>query len=224
MDLWDSSGNCASKADGTDSLFLSPKQDAWKLAVKFYGTEHAASASNVVMKLAGVKVPKRGEFLALDQEWNVAGVALHPVALAGPGRVLYANGAVLSTSVLVPSFFGNYDPIDFTNFNGARAVTLASMMPQLAIRTGKLADDQRITIRAVDQQGREYYAESMMFGGPAQWPQTNIAHYLELNQAFVPNLVQFTLNLPPDATNVDLYFCVHHAHIEQFIFKPPTNQ
>ena len=224
MDLWDSSGNCASKFFGTDSLFLSPHEEAWKLVVKFYGTEHAVSASNTVVKLAGVKVPKRGEFIALDQDLNLAGVTVHPVALAGPGRILYANGTVKGASVVVSSFLGNYNPIDFTNVNGARAVALESMMPQLALRTGNLADDQRLTIRAVDGQGREYYAEDLALGGPAQLPQTNTPHYLELNQEFTLNLKQFTLNLPPEATNVDLYFCIHLAHTEDFIFKPPTNQ
>ena len=224
MELWDSSGNCISKSDGSDSLYLSPREDAWKLLVKYYGSEHTSLASNTVAKIAGVKVPKPGEFVSLDHDWNLAGVAMHPVALAGPGRVSYSKGTVIGAAPLLKNFFGIIDPFDFTNINGASVFTLSSAMPQLSFRMARLADDQRLSVRAVDEQGREYYAESMVYGGPAQWPQTNSVHYLEMQTVFVPDAAQFTLNLPADATNVDLYFCIHNAHPEEFIFKPPTNQ
>ena len=226
IELWDSTGNCVTQAPGNqDLLFLSPREPAWKLVVNFFGSEHAASASNAVTKMAAVPVPGPGEFMMLDRDLDVGGSIVHPISVGGPGQITYSNNLPVSASRLNDSL--RYNTVSYTNTGfGQQLMLLNSSTVQLAFRLGgTLREDQRLTVRAVDGQGREFYGQDWMYGGGGTSAQAGGIHYLNSNR--MPRglaLVSLSLPLPSDVTNVDLYFSIHNAHPEQFIFKPPTNQ
>ena len=226
IELWDSTGNCVSQTPGNENwLFLSPREPAWKLVVKFFGSEHAASASNAVTKLAAVPVPAPGEFMMLDRDLDVGGSIVHPVSVGGAGQIVYSNNLPIGASRLNDSL--RYNSVQYTNAAfGGQLMTLNSSTPELAFRLGStLNENQRLTVRAVDGQGREYYGQDWMYGGGGTSAQAKGMHYLDPNR--LPRgmaLVSLSLPLPPDVTNVDLYFCIHNSLTEEFIFKPPTNQ
>jgi hypothetical protein len=77
-----------------------------------------------------------------------------------------------------------------------------------------------LTVRAVDGDGRSYYAEAWKTGrGGAV--ETNVVHYLD--QRRWADLQVLIVRLPPDVKTVDLSFCIHNPKTEEFVVKPPRN-
>jgi hypothetical protein len=213
LELRDGSGNIAPKLWGDHkSVFLSPLEPAWKLTVKFFGSEQESSASNTVWVMRDIQVPGAAAYTALTNEQEVDGVQVKPVALAGPGEAVYRGDELTKISKHKPGS-GNE-----MNFSGNLQETADSATPYIAVHLGDMKDDQRLTIRAVAPGGAEYYAEPWRYG-------TNTAHtngitYLEKGQ--VPyKLSYFLLDLPPEVKTVDLYFCLHRARTVEYVFKPP---
>jgi len=89
-----------------------------------------------------------------------------------------------------------------------------------------LDGNHRLTVRAVDDQGREFYGHNFR-PKPSQAmsaSKRDNADYLDNSEpgdfSFGQTFVAF--DLPPDAKTVDLYFCVHKCQIVEFTFKPPA--
>jgi len=188
FDLSDGSGNRALKNyDGfNDSLYLSPAEKEWRLAVKLYGGEHSGFASNMVAKIKGIQVPGPEQSVALDGNFDL-GVNVQPLEFIG--------------------------------------LPVARQSLQVALSDGPAWHDRALTIRAVDKQGREFYAARTSPGLPAPSMETNGIRYVKLrDNSIMPRRTStetFLLNLPKDAQTVDLYFCVHTARTEEFVFRPP---
>jgi hypothetical protein len=218
MDLTDSSGNFAPKQWGNHmSVFLSPREPAWKLSVKFFNSEQSAAASNTVWVIHGVKVPGLAEHVPLDGNEDLDGVTVKPVVLAGAGRVVYDHGAF---SEISPHKFGSGNSFGFTNM---ASEVINAETPQIALNLGDLQPDQRMTIRAVAPDNREFYAQPWENGMPylsGAWTNSNRISYLEKGP-FSLRLSYYLFYLPADVKTVDLYFCVHRARTADFIFKPP---
>ena len=244
MDLSDSSGNFAPKQWGDSmSVFLSPREPAWKLAVKFFGSEQESSASNTVWVVRGVQVPGAAAYTAFTNEQDLDGVQLKPVALAGSGEAVYHDDELTQ---ITGSNSATGNSIRFgTSFNrgysyGGTEEIVDTVTPYLALRLGDMADDQRLTIRAVASGTNEYYAEAWRYGTakPAgNWlakavagifPPNGGSHagsahtitYLKKNQEPF-HLSYLLLDLPPEVKTVDLYFCIHRARTVEYVFKPP---
>ena len=235
MDLRDSSGNIAPKQWGNNmSLFLSPREPAWKLAVKFFGSEQESSASNAVWVIRGVKVPGPAEYTALGEEQELEGASVRPVALAGPGAATYDGDQLTKIS---EHESGDNNTI---NFGNRSQETVDCATSYIAVRLGEMGDDERLTIRAVASGNDEYYAEVWRYGSakPARnWIAKAVAgifppngggdarqahpiSYLRKNQEPF-HLSYFLLDLPPEVKTVDLYFCMHRARTVEYVFKPP---
>ena len=235
MDLSDSSGNFAPKQWGNNMcLFLSPREPAWKLAVKFFGNEQESSASNEVWVIRGVKVPGPAEYTALGGEQELNGIQVKPIALAGAGQATYDGDQLTKIS---GHESGDNNTIRFDNQSQE---TVDCATSYLALRLGEMADDRRLTIRAVAPGEDEYYAEAWRYGTakpagnwitkavagifpPNGGSDARPAHtitYLKKNQEPY-HLSYFLLDLPSEVKTVDLYFCVHRARTVEYVFKPP---
>ena len=219
-EMTDSSGNFAPKQWGNDmSVFLSPREPAWKLTVKFFGSEQSTAASNTVWVIHGVKVPGLAEHVPLDGRQELDGVKVKPVVLAGAGRVVYDKKAFLEIS---PHKFGSGNSFSFTN---AGSEVIDAETQQIAVDLDNLQPDQRLTIRAVASDNREFYAQQWVNGMSylnGAWTNSNHISYLE-EKPFSLRLSYYLFYLPADVKTVDLYFCVHRARTVDFIFKPPPH-
>jgi hypothetical protein len=84
-----------------------------------------------------------------------------------------------------------------------------------------LSDDQRLTVRAVDDQGREFYGHKVNYwnydpeSGPGSPPVPYIEPWQDSEGGFV------ILDLPADAKTVDLTLCIHTCRTAEFVFQPP---
>ncbi len=225
MELYDSSGNFASKMD-PKALFLCPWEAAWKLRVKFFASEESPSASNILWTARGVKIPALGEFIPLDAAESLEGVHVKALALAGPGTVTYSNYIPIKATSDVPSRDGLY-PIHnssiMNGMNGATIETISFKTHHIAMFISTLTQDQRLTIRATDDQGRQFYAQDWQqrFGDNGSKKSGDI-HYLESGFSFGRGPAFFKLDLPADSKTVDITFCIHNSSTAEFIFKPPT--
>jgi hypothetical protein len=222
MELRDNSGNIAPRQwNNHTSVFLSPRESAWKLSVKFFGSEQESAASNTVWVMRDVQVPGAVAYTALTNEQYLDGVQLKPVALAGPGEAAYRYDRI---EKITASNFVTGNAIRFgTTFSrgytyGGQEEIVDTVTPCIALRLGDLADDQRLTIRAVAPGGMEYYAEPWSYG--TNTPHTNGIAYLEKGTPPY-QLNYFLLDLPAEVKTVDLCFCIHRARIVDYVFKPP---
>ncbi len=216
MELYDCSGNVASRY--TQSRFLCPLEKAWKLDVKFCGSEQSPSASNAVWTIRGVKVPGQDEFASLETASGkgsdtLGGIKFKAIALAGPGEIHYSHNSPVEAIPGADTKEYN-DPIMFST--GGDSFKVRSNRRYIAFQAGMVAEDQRLTVRAVDDQGRQYYGYDSRNATPPEPP--NNINYISHRFSGQEFLV---LDLTQDAKTVDLTFCVHNARTAEFIFKPP---
>lgn len=219
MELYDSSGNFASKLNDRESPFLCPHEPAWKLRVKFFGSDESRSASNVAWTVRAIKVSGLGEFIPLDAAESLEGVRVKALALAGPGSVTYSNDLPIKATSELPSQDGLY-PIT----SQSRSIkTVSFKTHHIAMSISALTQDQRLTIRATDDQGRQFYAQDWQqrYGNTGLKKRGEI-QYLESNYYFGRGPTFFKLDLPADSKTVDLTFCIHNSSTAEFIFKPRT--
>jgi hypothetical protein len=220
---WDSSGNYATKRFDATKRYavpssLDPGAKAWKFVISFYGTEHARLASNNVAVFTNIAVPQPGELLHVDRSLSVPGMGFQLLALCGPGEVSYLNktpiGVAKSTD-LTPGYNRDFNPAQAGEINER----VRSTGLQLAVRIwNATTDDARLTIRAVDDRGREFYAGYGLVSPSSKLPNSKEVNYLQAGSQFP---IDYSLELAPDSKTIDLYFCLHHPRIEEFIVPPP---
>jgi len=200
--------------------FLCPREKAWKLAVRFFGSEKSASASNSVWTLHGLNVPASGEFTNLNAMKEVEGVTLTAASLAGAGKVTYSNNVPVQASPLADT---NQNNSYTSSFSGSmNGYNLTANVPHIAMMIGKMSDDQRLTVRATDDRGREFYAHEWSWGSYQRHSaKVNELHYLKLYDN--SGLTFLTLDLEDDSKTIDLTFCIHKARTAEFIFRPPLD-
>ncbi len=230
MELHDSSGNFAPEMF-QQSRFLCPWEPAWKLRVKFCGSEESRQASNVLWTLRGVKVPGAGEFMSLDEFHTFPETRIEALALAGPGEFTYSNDIPIKATAELPGENGKYlfgESSSHGSFGGWQNVvrTVSFNTHHIAlVLTGPLDDDQRLTVRATDDQGRKVYADTRIRRSKEKdSTHAGKIHYLDGKPGFGQSgsdSVYYSLDLPTDSKTVDLTFCVHHCSVVEFIFKPP---
>jgi hypothetical protein len=219
QDLWDRSGNFASELSG-DSRFLCPQEKAWKLVVRFFGSEKSSSASNSVWTLHGLKVPAAGEFINLNATKEVQGVMLTAISLAGAGNFTYSNNVPVRASPPVDVHQNNTFRNSYSGTTSSYYLTANT--PHIAMLIPRMSDDQRLTFRATDDRGREFYAQEWAWGGyHPNSAKVSELHYLKLYDN--SGLTFLLLDLADDSKTVDLTFCIHKARTAEFIFKPPLD-
>jgi hypothetical protein len=224
-ELYDSSGNFVSRAFPAQSSLLCPREAAWKLRVKFFGTEGSRAASNAVWTLRGIAVPAPGKFTLLDRSQELQGLTVKAVTFGGAGEFTYSNNIALEASPPEDPPRPNSSRVISwpNNWNGRYSkpqptYELHVKSPHLALEVGEMNDDQRLTVRAMDDQGREFYASKVGWG-----PSDSPAGVNYLHNWYPSEGTFLAFDLPADAKTVDLTFCIHTCRTAEFIFKPPFN-
>jgi hypothetical protein len=191
--------------------------------VKFFASEEAKTSSNAVWILRGIEVPGSGKYVRLGSAQDVAGAPLKVVNFAGPGDFVYSNGVPVEVTR-----FKEDDKTSLTEswYNSGRNLNVPKYTAQstnhhLYVEVGDLTDDQRLTIRALDAQGRSYYAQEWFEWRPAEPSRLPPGEIHYLGKRYSQQAPFFTLDLPPDCKTVDLDFCVHSCFAPEYIFKPP---
>jgi hypothetical protein len=229
-DLFDISGNFVSGAAGYRGS-LCPRESAWKMRVKFFGGEKSLAASNAVWTLRGLAVPGAGHFTLLKQSDTLQGVKVSAVRFFGTGQFTLSNNMVLEGApakepITNESLRIIYMPPASTGKNSdEKAVyNIEVAHPRLAFAWGYLNDDQQLTVCAVDDQGREFYAHNLgwRISNPPMGREPRHVNYL--NNLSDTGESVLSVDLPLDARTVDLTFCVHTCQTEEFIFAPPQRQ
>ena len=222
-DWSDASGNLASRWQ-PQAAWLCPREAAWKLTAKFCGSESSRYASNSCWVVHGLAVPAPGKFVSLGATQLVQGVSLEAIALTGAGDITYSNNILtqaLASSNNPGSFSlstsGQYSPPPGRTYMLYQVHTSA---PHVAVRLNHMADDQRLTLRATDNLGRNFYADQTQ-GRPNPPVKRNDIPYI---RHYSDDLQFLFLDLPDDAKTLDLTFCVHHVRTAEFIFKPPATE
>jgi hypothetical protein len=225
MDLYDGSGNFASEMV-PDFRFLCPRESAWKMRVKFFGSEQSHAASNAVWTLHGLSVPAPGKFNLLSGSNELQGVEVKAVAFAGTGNFEYLNNLPASGSPLAEEIKRSILKSTWSAHHNGRNIysyKVQGMTPHLFIEIGDLTDDQRFTARATDDQGREFYAYQLVHYAPTEPPKGKPSEINYLNRSYLDGGGLFlAFDLPADTKTVDVTFCVHSCYTPEFIFKPPT--
>lgn len=209
---------------------LCPRESAWKLRVKFFGSEKSRAASNAVWALTNLAVPAPGQYTVINQTRELQGVPVKVGTFGGSGDFTYSNifalhGAPLDRPIEHESSTIVSWPKNWTGKRSLQRPTfsLQTRKPHLAIDLGELNDDQRLTVRAVDDQGREFYGHKVNYwnydpeSGLGSPPLPYLESWYESEGSFV------ILDLSKDSKTVDLTFCVHACRTAEFVFKPPQS-
>jgi hypothetical protein len=228
-ELYDSSGNFASGMYG-DLSCLSPREAAWKLRVKFFASESSHAASNTTWTLPGLTVPEHGKFVLLQTARDLQGVPIKAIAFAGAGDFIYSNNIPTPIPAAdVPQGESSLNTSWNNNGSGASSEihTVHGLIPHLLLEVGHLSDDQRITIRATDERGRNYYAYEWHAYGSNPPPKEKSGKILYLDKRYgepinaKPTTIFLGLNVPAEVKTVDVTICVHACTVAEFIFPPP---
>jgi hypothetical protein len=190
------------------------------LRVQFFGDENSPLASNSVWTLTNLTVPAPMTSAPLNYSKTLQGVSLRIIAIGGAGNFTYSNGIALKAAPLKPSQVS--DVVTPGAWSGANtgtqpAFNVTSLELHLAMAVNGIAPDRRLTVRAVDDQGRVFYARTFTQSIADLPPGPNYLTDLmdQFSGAFV------FLDLPADAKTVSLTFCVHACRTAEFVFKPP---
>jgi hypothetical protein len=226
--IFDSSGNFAADNYGS-GIFLCPHEPAWKLVTKFFGSEKSGAASNTAWTIHGLEIPAPGKTIALNGSNILQGITIKAITFAGPGEYTYSNGVPLEAAGL-----GGREETDYSrviswprNWNGRNSPEKPTFMvhskkPHLAFDISELGDDQRLTIRVVDDLGREFYGHAT-WGGSYAASNANKRDKANYMDNFPDGQGTFaSFDLPADSKTVDLTFCVHSCTTVEFVFKPPA--
>jgi hypothetical protein len=218
-ELYDISGNFVAEQYGPMRC-LCPREPAWKLSVRFFGSEKSGSASNAVWILRGLAVPGPGVSIPINQSNILQGVLVTACAFGGPGDFAYSNGVALKAAVADTNRACQTAPLAWPrNWTGKRSVakpsfSLLTKAQHLSVDIGDLSDDQRFTVCAVDDKGREYYGHKV-YDAQDSHGVPYLSNWYESEGGFL------IFDLPADVKTVDLHFCVHTCRTAEFIFKPP---
>jgi hypothetical protein len=235
MELWDSSGNHAVKR--TYPLPLCPRDPAWKMEVKFVGREDPP-ASNLTWTISDLHVPASGRSFPIDSNVVLGGVPIKIIGLGGSGRFIYNDGVLTSQS---PAENGAPSAsLSSSSRGGAGSSTLTATAPHLALNLGQLTEDQRLTVRVTDADGREVRTR--------EYPSSNGGPLRTLGRGRGPdeityigpsgrstargnvilqrNLVTFILldglqNRRASDTTFNVSISLHTTRTVDFTFKPP---
>ena len=167
---------------------------------------------------------REGKFTWLTTAQDLAGVPVKAVTFAGPGDFVYHDEIPIRADPLKdPQQKSSLQ--ESWNYNGRNSNTATytahGLKHHLYVAVGDLGDDQRLTIRAVDEQGRKFYAREWFPWRPTEPGNSKPDEIYYMEKAYSQQQEPFyMLDLPADCKIVDLDFCVHTCFAPEFIFKP----
>ncbi|PYK99104.1 MAG: hypothetical protein DME19_09940 [Verrucomicrobia bacterium] len=222
MELFDSAGNSPSHWP-FKSPFLCPFERAWKLSAKFCGSENGPFATNASWTVGRLGVPQPGSFTALSATQQLQGVTLRLIGMAGAGRVTYSNEVPVHAEVLSGLEDKNYSESCFGSSGpggmSQMVYDVRTPIPHIALLVSGLTEDERISIQATDDTGRNFYAKIWEWDLASDGFKASGGRYLRVPIYNSPHFLG--LAVPDDAKELTLIFRVHRVRTVEFVLKPP---
>jgi len=146
---------------GNEGSFLSRREKVWKLKTSVFRERLQDFTTNEQVSLTNIGLPMAGNFVAIDQSAERAGVGIKVLALAGTGTFEISNGIarfMLPTSSGAGSRSTSSWGTNTTEFWGIGAPTL-----MVEAKNMQLDDDLQFHVR--DDTGRELKVASYGYDG-----------------------------------------------------------
>jgi hypothetical protein len=150
------------------------------------------------------------------------GVTLRLIALAGAGRVTYSNEVPVQAQALSIVEDRDYSQSSSGSSGpGGRLemVYVRTPTPHLALTVSSLTEDQRFSVQATDDKGRKFYATAWDWDFLSDSFKRSESQFLQLIKTSGPCFLG--LDVPGDARDLILTFCVHRVRTVEFVVKPP---
>jgi hypothetical protein len=96
--------------------------------------------------------------------------------------------------------------------------TVQTPTPHVALSVSGLSDDERISVHAIDDKGRKFYAKAWEWDFPSNGYRKSEGPYLRRPYTTLSFL---GLDVPADTRKVTLTFCVHELRTVEFVVQPP---
>lgn len=138
-------------ATGNDAQWLSPREPAWKLVTTFHREHSDDFLPDERWRLNSIPIPAKGQFLALDQATNLAGVTIVAQVLSSPGRFYVTNGIQRAFDASKPDDSG----FSSSTSGNIREDFFGSSKPFLMVEVRNQQDGDDIRIDVFDEQGHK---------------------------------------------------------------------
>ncbi|MDB6031360.1 MAG: hypothetical protein JWM16_1698 [Verrucomicrobiales bacterium] len=138
-------------ASGNEGFKLSPHEPAWKVRTLVYRERPQDFAPNEQLVLTNVALPTAGNFTAIDQEADCAGVGIKVLVLASSGMFGISNGVTRFMRSPPQGATGHSVSSDGRN----KIETWGNMTPFLLVEAQNVRPDDELKYNIRDDRGRE---------------------------------------------------------------------
>ena len=137
-------------ASGNEGQSLSRREPAWQVQARVYRDRFEDFAPTERMWVTNLTIPGDGEFVAIDQSADLAGVSVTALVLAGAGQFMVTNGlsrAMLPTAPLRSNH-------STSSFGNTVVESWQGQKPFLLVQVRNPRQDDQVFIRLLDDHGR----------------------------------------------------------------------
>ncbi len=142
-------------ATGNTGQWLSPREPAWLVRARVYRERFEDFAAPELMVVTNLAMPADGEFVAIDQSAELAGVRVTALVLAGSGTFMVTNG--VSRAMLPPTNKGS--DYSVSSFGNTVVEAWRGDQPFLLLEVRNAQPEDEIFIGMFDEQGRSVKLE-----------------------------------------------------------------
>lgn len=142
-------------ATGNTGQWLSPREPAWLVRARVYREHFEDFAEAEQMVVTNLAMPADGEFVAIDQSAELAGVRVTALVLAGSGTFMVTNG--VSRAMLPPTNRGS--DYSVSSFGNMVVEAWRGDQPFLLLEVRNAQPEDEIFIGVLDEQGRSVKLE-----------------------------------------------------------------
>lgn len=142
-------------ATGNTGQWLSPREPAWLVRAKVYRERFQDFAPSEQMVVTNLAIPADGEFVAIDQSAELAGVRVTALVLAGSGTFMVTNG--VSRAMLPPMNKGS--DYSVSSFGNTVVDAWQGDQPFLLVEVKNAQPDDEVFIGLLDEQSHAVQLE-----------------------------------------------------------------
>ncbi len=137
---------------GNRNSMLSTNESVWGIDVTLARTPKARWATNEFFEFES-EFPESGEHTLAGISHHFGGVEIHEIQLMGSGRFTFTNGVLESAMPHSPGSANSWS--SSTSASGDAEMGIGRGSPWLLLSTTGLSSNDRLDVRAYDQQGKE---------------------------------------------------------------------
>jgi hypothetical protein len=148
-------------ATGNEGSFLSRREKVWKIKTSVFRERPQDFATSEQVVLTNIALPTPGNFVAIDQDADCAGVGIKILVLAGTGTFGMSNG--MTRFMLPTSSGGGGHSTSSWGTNTTESWGIGT--PTLLVEARNMQGDDEIKFNVRDDAGRELKVESFSYDG-----------------------------------------------------------